>query len=512
MDITILLVALVAALVVMTWLAFMAWRRMSDNGGQKERSRMLEEKLQEQARLLSEREQRLQELTEEVKTLTAEREVQRNRADNAERMVLQEQRRNEQQKQESLRNLQQQMEEWKQTHESQLALVRQNAERQIAALKEMNQQQVKTQAEVIREQMKATSEQILKEREQELATKNREQVSLIIDPLNRSLKEMREALDKNREQQKDVLTRLDATIQANMQQSSALGETADRLTRALTGEVKVQGNFGELKLRQLLEDMELHEGEQFDTQKTLRDRFGKALKDDEGKGLIPDFILHFPNNRHVVVDAKMSLTDYERYMNAELPEERTAFLKAHIESVRAQVARLARKDYSRYLPAGYNKLNFVIMYVPIESALSLALLNDATLWHDAYNQGVMILGPQSMYMNLRVLEMMWTQVRQLQNQQQMMDAANIVIERIQDFGMRFLEVESALDDTRNKMQKLKTTTASDGRSIITAARKLISVGAKENKKKKGVAEMEGTVFLDSDTPSSISIHKPTDKL
>jgi len=179
--------------------------------------------------------------------------------------------------------------------------------------------------------------------------------------------------------------------------------------------------------------------------------------------------------------------------------------------VRAQVTRLARKDYSKYLPAGYNKLNFVIMYVPIESALSLALLNDATLWHDAYNQGVMILGPQSMYMNLRVLEMMWTQVRQLQNQQEMMDAANIVIERIQDFGMRFLDVESAMGDTLKKMSLLRTTTASDGRSIITAAKNLLKAGARENKKKKGVTEMEGTVFLEADSQPQKSLQQPQDE-
>ena len=256
--------------------------------------------------------------------------------------------------------------------------------------------------------------------------------------------------------------------------------------------------------------MELHEGEQFDTQETLRDRFGKAIKDDDGRGMIPDFILHFPNNRHVVVDAKMSLTDYERYMNADTPEDKTGYLKAHIDSVRAQVGRLSRKDYSKYLPSGYNKLNFVIMYVPIESALNLALLNDATLWKEAYDQGVMILGPQSMYMNLRVLEMMWTQVRQLQSQQEMMDAANIVIERIQDFGTRFLDVESSMNDTIKKMSALKTTTASDGRSIITAAKNLLKAGARENKKKKSVTDMQDSVFLESE-PVQERITEQTDK-
>ena len=401
--------------------------------------------------------------------------------------------------------------ELKESYQRQLQQAKENSDKQIEALKEMNKEQVESQLKLIKEQMQTTSEEVLKRRQEELGERNKEQVTKIIDPLQQSLKAMQEAFDKTKEQQSEALTRLDATIKINMQKSQELGETADRLTRALTGEVKVQGNFGELKLKQLLEALELKEGEQFDTQETLRDKGGKALRGDDGKGLIPDFILHFPNNRHVVVDSKMSLTDYERYMNAESPEERTAFLRAHIDSVRAQVTRLARKDYSKYLPAGYNKLNFVIMYVPIESALSLALLNDATLWHDAYNQGVMILGPQSMYMNLRVLEMMWTQVRQLQNQQEMMDAANIVIERIQDFGMRFLDVESAMGDTLKKMSLLRTTTASDGRSIITAAKNLLKAGARENKKKKGVTEMEGTVFLEADSQPQKSLQQPQDE-
>ena len=401
-----------------------------------------------------------------ITRLTAERDVQKAKAENAERLA----------------------ESIKEAHEAQLQ-----------SLKEMNEQQVKSQLELIREQMQTTSEQVLKQRQAELGEQNKEQVSKIIDPLQKSLKDMQEALDKTKEQQTEALTRLDESIKINMQKSAALGETADRLTRALTGEVKVQGNFGELKLKQLLEDLELKEGEQFDTQETLKDKGGRSAKGDDGKGLIPDFILHFPNNRHVVVDSKMSLTDYERYMNAEDGStEKSAYLKAHIDSVRAQVKRLARKEYTKYLPEGYNRLNFAIMYVPIEGALNLALLNDATLWREAYDEGVMILGPQTMYMNLRVLEMMWTQVRQLKNQQAMMDAANTVIERVQDFGMRFTDVETSMNDTLKKMSKLRITTADSGPSIITAARNLLKAGARENKKKKTLAEMDDTMFIDTD--------------
>ena len=393
-----------------------------------------------------------------------------------------------------------QLEEMRASYEKQLQQTKEAHDVQIATLKEMNEEQVKNQLELIREQMQTTSEKVLKSRQEELGERNKEQVSKIIDPLQKSLKDMQEAFNRNKEQQAEALTRLDETIKINMQKSAAIGETADRLTRALTGEVKVQGNFGELKLKQLLEDLELKEGEQYDTQETLRDKGGKGAKGDDGKGLVPDFILHFPNNRHVVVDSKMSLTDYERYMNAEDESaEKSEYLKAHLDSVRAQVKRLAKKEYTKYLPEGYNRLNFAIMYVPIEGALNLALLNDTSLWREAYDQGVMILGPQTMYMNLRVLEMMWTQVRQLKNQQAMMDAANTVIERVQDFGIRFMDVESSMNDTIKKIAKLKITTADSGASIITAAKNLLKAGARENKKKKSLEEMDDSMFIDTDT-------------
>ncbi len=440
-----------------------------------------------------------------IMKLTTERDVQKNNAEsylrelNTQKTVYE-----------------QQIDALKTSYEQQLQLTKEAHERQIATLKQMNEEQVKSQLDLIREQMQTTSEKVLKMRQEELGVQNKEQVSKIIDPLQKSLKDMQEALDKTKEQQTEALTRLDETIKINMQKSQEIGETADRLTRALTGEVKVQGNFGELKLKQLLEDLELKEGEQFDTQETLKDKGGKGLKGDDGKGLIPDFILHFPNNRHVVVDSKMSLTDYERYMNAEDgTPEKSAYLKAHIDSVRAQVKRLAKKEYTKYLPDGYNRLNFAIMYIPIEGAMNLALLNDTTLWREAYDEGVMILGPQTMYMNLRVLEMMWTQVRQLKNQQAMMDAANTVIDRVQDFGQRFMDVEASMNDTLKKMGKLKITTADSGASIITAAKNLLKAGARENKKKKTLDEMDDSMFIESengnDNPNDNENTKQTDQ-
>lgn len=410
------------------------------------------------------------------------------------------------------RAYEQQIADLKSSFEQQLKQTREAHESQIATLKQMNEKQVKSQLDLIKEQMQTTSEKVLKLRQNELGEQNMEQVSKIVNPLQQSLKEMKEALEKNKEQQTEALTRLDETIKINMEKSTALGETADRLTRALTGKVKAQGNFGELKLKQLLEDLELKEGEQYESQETLKDKFGKNAKGDDGKGFVPDFILHFPNNRHVVVDSKMSLTAYERYMNAEDgTEEKDRFLKAHINSVRDQMKRLAKKEYTKYLPKGYNRLNFAFMYVPIEGALNLALQNDATLWREAYDEGVLILGPQTMYMNLRILEMMWTQVRQLKNQQAMMDAANMVIDRVQDFGIRFMDVELSMNDTIKKITKLKITTADSGASIITAAKNLLKAGASENKKKKSLTDLDdSTMFIETDSTTMLP-SEPSEK-
>ena len=482
---------------------------------------------------LKERDSTVARMTNEIRELTSQRDVQKAKADNAVQTIAMQKedfenrlRRQKEQHDVLLADhktsyekqiaelrisYDRQVAELRDNFNTQLAQTKESAEKQIEALKTMNREQVDSQLKLIKEQMQTTSEEVLKRRQDELGERNKEQVSKIIDPLQQSLKDMQEAFNKSKLQQNEALTRLDETIKINMQKSAALGETADRLTRALTGEVKVQGNFGELKLKQLLEDLELKEGEQFDTQETLRDKAGRSARGDDGKGLVPDFILHFPNNRHVVVDSKMSLTDYERYMNAaDGTPEKSEYLKAHIASVRAQVRRLARKEYTKFLPDGYNKLNFAIMYVPIEGALNLALLNDDTLWREAYDEGVMILGPQTMYMNLRVLEMMWTQVRQLKNQQVMIDAANQVIDRVQDFGVRFMDVETSMNDTIKKMTKLKITTADSGPSIITAARKLLKAGAKENQRKKTLAEMDESIYIESDDAPLLAHHQAGD--
>ncbi len=308
---------------------------------------------------------------------------------------------------------------------------------QLEALKQQQKEQLELQMNLVKEQMNSASEKILKERSD------------------------------------------------SIEQSKEIGDRADKLAQALTGENKTQGNFGELRLKQLLEDMGLEEGVQFEEQTTMRDASGHALYDEEeGHRMVPDVILHFPDKRDVIIDSKMSLKAFGDYHEAETDDERQNALMRHIVSMRNHVNELARKNYSAYIRDGRGKLDFVMMYVYSENALQLALYNEPGLWKEAYDKGVIIVGSQNLYVMLRVLEMSWRQVRQIENQEDIMKAANEVVNRVQLFYERFQKVGEMLNKTTQAFDEMKGVSGPMGQSIEVAAKKLIKYGAKENPKRK----------------------------
>ena len=356
--------------------------------------------------------------------------------------------------------------------------------------KEQQEEQMRQQLSLIREQMNSASERILKQRADELSAVNKEQLSGILTPLQTHIQQMREAVERSDREHNSTMQRLDATIKTSIEQSRQVGERADKLAQALTGENKTQGNFGELRLKQLLEGMGLQEGEQFTLQETIRDKDGNVVYEEEGHRLIPDAILHFPDKRDVIIDSKMSFTAFEDYHNAETEAQRQDALKRHLTSMRNHVNELARKNYSKYIAEGHAKLDFVLMYVFSESALQLALTNDATLWKDAYDRGVIITGSQNLYTMLRVLEMTWKQVRQVENQQKIMECANMIVDRVQLFAERFENVKQQLQKTQDSFDKLESITAESGQSILTPASRLLKMGASQNPKRKKQLQQE----------------------
>ena len=311
---TYLIIAIVASVVVLFIGYYLGSK--GKNANSPDNSQLLDNMREQIASLearLKERDSTVARMTDEIRELTSQRDVQKAKADNAVQTIAMQKedfenrlRRQKEQHDVLLADhktsyekqiaelrisYDRQVAELRDNFNTQLAQTKESAEKQIEALKTMNREQVDSQLKLIKEQMQTTSEEVLKRRQDELGERNKEQVSKIIDPLQQSLKDMQEAFNKSKLQQNEALTRLDETIKINMQKSAALGETADRLTRALTGEVKVQGNFGELKLKQLLEDLELKEGEQFDTQETLRDKAGRSARGDDGKGLDKERII-----------------------------------------------------------------------------------------------------------------------------------------------------------------------------------------------------------------------------
>jgi DNA recombination protein RmuC len=345
--------------------------------------------------------------------------------------------------------------------------------------------QLEQQLQLIKSEMFSASERILKERARELSDSNEQQLSNILNPLKENIRQMKDAVEKSDRAQTVTMERLDASIKENLKQAQEVGERADKLAQALTSDNKTQGNFGELRLKQLLEEMGLEEGVQFEEQATLRDDQGRTIyEEDGGHRMITDVILHFSDQRDVIIDSNMSFTAFQDYFNADTDDERESALRRHLMSVRQHVNELSKKNYSRYIREGRQRLDFVMMYVFSESALQLALSNDPGLWKEAYDKGVIIAGSQSLYIMLRVLEMTWKQVRQVENQQEIMKTASLIVERVQLFYERFLKVDEQLHKTGEAFEDLKRSTASSGQSITTAAAKLLKYGAQENPKRK----------------------------
>lgn len=384
----------------------------------------------------------------------------------------------------------QQMRDQQDTFREQMKIMQESSQQQMRSQQESQQKQMEQQMALIREQMNSASEKILKERAEELSAVNKEQLSGILTPLQTHIQQMREAVERSDREHNSTMQRLDATIKTSIEQSRQVGERADKLAQALTGENKTQGNFGELRLKQLLEGMGLQEGEQFTLQETIKDKDGYVVYEEEGHRLIPDAILHFPDKRDVIIDSKMSFTAFEDYHNAETEAQRQDALKRHLTSMRNHVNELSRKNYSKYIAEGHAKLDFVLMYVFSESALQLALTNDATLWKDAYDRGVIITGSQNLYTMLRVLEMTWKQVRQVENQQKIMECANMIVDRVQLFAERFESVKQQLQKTQDSFDKLESITAETGQSILTPASRLLKMGASQNPKRRKQLQQE----------------------
>ena len=392
-------------------------------------------------------------------------------------------------KQREVELLSKQLEDCKREHQRQLDELNRRNERDKAELQAMLDRQFAERLRLVQEQLGTTTERLLKQRSEELDKTNRTQMDSMLAPLKAVMAEMKKSMDDNRES----FTRSTASLSEQLRQmhasATSLGVEAEKLSKALQAGPKVQGDFGEMKLNDLLDKFGFTKGVEYDVQYTMRDAKGNVIRNDDTDDMMrPDVVLHYPDHKDVIIDSKASLTSFICYVNAESDEERKRSLEEHVKSVRRHVDELSAKNYGKYSMDGGTTLDFVIMFVPQEAAVQLAVSADATLWSYAFGRNVIITGEQNLFSLLRLLQIAWTQQRQADNQKKVFDIASALVQRVQLFMERFSKVGAEIDNARKAFDDTLTSVEGN-RGLLVSARKLVDMGAKEDPKKKRLAKV-----------------------
>ena len=356
-----------------------------------------------------------------------------------------------------------------------------NSRQQFSQQLENSRQQFSQQLETSREQMQNLARQLMDRQASQLKEENLEQMGHVTQPLRDAISEMRKAISDNTRDHTEQSASLREQLRLMMEASREIGEKAEGLANVLRRDNKVTGNMGEIILGDLLASQGLTEGIHYEVQARLRDEQGRPLKhDDTGREMQPDVILHYPQGQDAVIDSKVSLVAYQRYVNAQTPEDKERALQEHIKSVRSHVTELARKDYSRYIKPPREAVDFVIMFVPFESSLQLALAGDPTLWRDAFERHVFITGEQNLLGILHMIHLAWVQNQQAENQQKVFGIAEQLLDRLGDFAERYRKVGEQLEQAR-KAYDFSANKLDEGRqSVAQKAQELKALGAKEN--------------------------------
>ena len=338
------------------------------------------------------------------------------------------------------------------------------------------------------EMMKTTKEQLrdmgvllAEAQARHLNKENQESMDHITQPLKDAISEMRKAINDNTKDHTVQTASLKEQLRLMMETGREISEKAEGLANVLRRDNKISGNMGEIILGDLLSSQGLTEGIHYEVQARLRDEQGRPLKhDDTGREMQPDVILHYPQGQDVVIDSKVSLVAYQRYVNAETPEEKERALQEHIRSVRSHVTELARKDYSKYIKAPREAVDFVIMFVPFESSLQLALVNDPSLWREAFERKVFITGEQNLLGILHMIHLAWVQNQQAENQEKVFGVAEQLLDRLGDFIQRYTKLGEHLELVRKDFDSAGNKLYVGRQSVVQNGRELIDLGGKEN--------------------------------
>lgn len=378
---------------------------------------------------------------------------------------------------------------------TELHLLREQADKEA----QLRAEKLAAQMDATKEQMTNLAQQLLERNAEKLKSENTDSIGQITQPLKEAIGEMRRELTQNRETSAANSATFQEQLRQMLESNERVGEKAANLAQALRGDNKAQGNWGEVILGNLLSCQGLREGIDYDLQTRLRDDLGQDLKNiDTGASMQPDAILHYPHEQDVIIDAKVSLKAYDDYVNAQSEEERTAALAAHVRSIRDQYQRLSKKDYSSYVQAPRKSIDFVVMFVPNESALQLALTADSKLWYDAFDHKVLIAGELNLMAILRIIQIVWRQYQQAENQQRVFLIAEELLDRLGDFLKCYQKLGDILRNSLKAYEDAEKKVFSGRQSVVRKGNELKALGAKENPNRPIPSEREDMDLLEQE--------------
>lgn len=346
---------------------------------------------------------------------------------------------------------------------------------------EMRREQFEQQLKTVQAQFSNLATQILEQTSERLKLTNSESLEHITKPLKVNLEQLQQAIQQTNHESIKNTASLTQQLKEMSLQTEKIENSAHQLTNVIRGGNQVQGSWGERILTDILETQGYIEGVDYDIQYTLTNEKGDAVRnDDTGKRMRPDVILHYPNNEDVIIDAKMSIDAYYKYVQTTEEGLKRKYATDLVNSIRTQAKNLSQKDYSSYVQAPRKAIDFVIMFVPNEGALQLALATEPRLWGEAFEKQVFITSQQNLMAILKMIQIAWRQYTQTENQKRVFSLAEELLKRVGEFIKRFDKIDTDIINLRKHYDEAYNKAYTGRQSIVQKANELKELGVKES--------------------------------